>query len=420
MSYFTDITQKIDNNLEFILNKNRHTDIDKSIPNGIRRVVLSEYPTYTFRSEPYNDRDIHITENTSVLHNEFMAHRIGLIPIDIKPIEYFDIDNIQFEIDKKNTTKKVINITSEDINIRYLNSDKLLDKDVRDLVFPKDIISNDYILIGKLKPNIYDSDKGEHFKCTAKCSKNIGKINASYSPVSKIVFYNEKDPNKVEQLVKTTIIEKEQEKGSQLTEDEIKQLVHRITIFESDRHFYTDDNNEPDVFHFEMETIGVDSNELIIYNAIDILIKKITDFKQYIIDNNLNYVEIIKADTVNSNNYDVFIKYDTHTLGNLLQSYIYRNHINKEFKTVGYKVPHPLEEKCVLRIEPLDNKSNDLNIKLIKSSLITVSDTIIDILNRLKIEWGTTHHFDISHIVEPKNTTKNDSSPKKKKKLKIK
>ena len=75
MSYFSDIIHKQDNNLEFVVNSNKNDDIDKSFINGIRRTILSEFPTYSFDSEPYQDCDIKLQKHRS-LHNEFISHRI--------------------------------------------------------------------------------------------------------------------------------------------------------------------------------------------------------------------------------------------------------------------------------------------------------------------------------------------------------
>lgn len=436
MEYFSNITNN-DNSMSFILNENQLNTIDKSLPNAIRRLVLSEYPTYSFNSDPYNDCDITIHQNTGSLHNEFLAHRIGLIPINVEPIEYFSIDNIQFEINLKNTSKTVLDITSEDIQIRYINTDKLISKDIRDLVFPPDEISGDYILIGKLKPNIYDINKGEEFKCIAKCSQGIGKQHSRYTPVSKIVMYNTKDPQKVDQLKKETIAKKQQELDRQLNEEELLKLNKQIDIFNADRCYYTDENNEPNVFHMDLETIGVYSNKFIISKGLQLLKDKLDTLKTYIEKKNDEHVDFIVPETLNTNYIDINIKYDTHTLGNILQSYLFKNHLNKEIKFVGYKVPHPLDAKCIIRIELTKEDKTEKKIELIKTLLINTIDYINSLVITLKNEWDSKNNVISNSKNTPiKNTTvidtpieaeieieqtNKDNEPKKKKlKLKIK
>jgi len=85
--YFSNINRGLDN-ISFDL-----TGVDTSVANTIRRCILSEIPVYGFEDEPKRvfaslrhngipiPKGIHIVENTTSLHNEFLSHRIGLIPI---------------------------------------------------------------------------------------------------------------------------------------------------------------------------------------------------------------------------------------------------------------------------------------------------------------------------------------------------
>ena len=47
-----------------------------NIVNSLRRIMLSDYENNAF-----NQTNINIIENTSVLHNEIMKHRISLVPL---------------------------------------------------------------------------------------------------------------------------------------------------------------------------------------------------------------------------------------------------------------------------------------------------------------------------------------------------
>lgn len=60
-------------------------DIDPSTANAIRRTILSEVPTLAVE-------EVRITENSSSLYDEVIAHRIGLIPIktDLKLFNFRD------------------------------------------------------------------------------------------------------------------------------------------------------------------------------------------------------------------------------------------------------------------------------------------------------------------------------------------
>ena len=51
---------------------------DPSIANALRRILLSEIPTVAIEK-------VFIENNTSVMQDEVLAHRLGLIPIKVNP-----------------------------------------------------------------------------------------------------------------------------------------------------------------------------------------------------------------------------------------------------------------------------------------------------------------------------------------------
>ena len=77
---------KKDNHLSFDILCDEINGLDKSFINSIRRVLLSSIPSIAFRTD--NISDIIIEKNNTSLHNEFLSHRISLIPLYIDPTNY--------------------------------------------------------------------------------------------------------------------------------------------------------------------------------------------------------------------------------------------------------------------------------------------------------------------------------------------
>lgn len=57
--------------------------VDTSIANALRRILLAEVPTMAIET-------IYIQDNTSIIQDEVLSHRLGLVPILADPEEFED------------------------------------------------------------------------------------------------------------------------------------------------------------------------------------------------------------------------------------------------------------------------------------------------------------------------------------------
>ena len=139
--------------------------------------------------------------------------------------------------------------------------------------------------------------------------------------------------------------------------EEEKAIEHRFNIFEADRHFHVNSKNEPNIFNFTIESIGVLTPRQIFLKAIEILINKLKIFLKNL--KNDNDIVTIKNSNNLQNTIDIHVLNDNHTLGNLIQSHFnYYDDLKKEnfckdkdiINYIGYYEPHPLDDKIVLRI----------------------------------------------------------------------
>ena len=95
-------------------------DVDLSIVNSLRRVVLSEIPNVGFLFDPHDmseeSKDIDVLQNDTPLHNEIIQHRISLIPINVnvEELENWDSKELRFEINKSNNSGNLLSVYSSD------------------------------------------------------------------------------------------------------------------------------------------------------------------------------------------------------------------------------------------------------------------------------------------------------------------
>ena len=119
------------------------TPLDVSMVNGIRRTILNDIPTVSIPQD-----NIMIETNDTSLHNEFMKHRISLLPLNLNPETYrYDY---MISLDVKNPKDTVRVITTDDLVFYPLK---------------KDILKQDDIT---LTPDSYDTSKPISDKLTAK------------------------------------------------------------------------------------------------------------------------------------------------------------------------------------------------------------------------------------------------------------
>jgi DNA-directed RNA polymerase I and III subunit RPAC1 len=76
---------------------------DASFVNALRRILLAEVPTVALEQ-------IYMWNNSSIIHDEVLAHRLGLIPLDIDPRLLEDLEDAD-EITDRNTVVFRLNVT---------------------------------------------------------------------------------------------------------------------------------------------------------------------------------------------------------------------------------------------------------------------------------------------------------------------
>ena len=326
---------------------------NSSFVNAIRRTIITDVQTVSFDTEDYNNSDLKVIKNTSSLHNEFILHRMGMIPVNVENIDDFNPDMYKFTLEKSNKSQNVIDVTTNDIIVLNLETNE---KEDTEKFFPKNPITGDHILIIKLKPN--PNGDGQQIHIEGKCSKKSGSSHIRYSPVSNVVFINKKDPELLNKEFNRYIYDLQETQGKQFNESELKKLAKTFDIDNGERHFYMDENNDPNRFEFTIESVGVIKPHRILMQSMKSLSDKLKNTVielEKALSSTPSTIKIKESESV-MKAFDVVIDGESHTLGHLLQSYINKKYKEQEI-FVGYMNPHPLQKEIFLRI-----KTDDLNM----------------------------------------------------------
>lgn len=152
---------------------------DPSIANALRRTMLAEVPTMAIET-------VFVINNTSVIHDEVLSHRLGLVPLRADPRKFdfptpgssTDVNTIVFELRKKHSRKS--SIAGADNVEQVMSGDIVwIPQGSQQEVFATDPIKPllDDIILTKLAP-------GQEVDVELHAVKGIGKEHAKWSPVA--------------------------------------------------------------------------------------------------------------------------------------------------------------------------------------------------------------------------------------------
>ena len=182
----------------------KFSNVPRQYINAIRRLSISEVPTLAMD-------DVVILENSSVMHDEAIAHRLGLIPLRT------DLDRfvMPHDCDCKSTLGcskcRVLLVLDSEANekTKVVTSGELLSED--ELVKP---VSND-IPIVVLAPS-------QKLKFEAYARLGVGKDHAKWQPTSAAIVKDGKDENESVLTIETN--------GALTAEEVVMAAIEKINL----------------------------------------------------------------------------------------------------------------------------------------------------------------------------------------------
>lgn len=322
-------------------------DVDTSIANSLCRLISMDIPCVAIPTFPDENNQVDIRVNTTRHTNEIIKHRIGCIPIHITDLS-IPLDNLRLEVDKQNDSEAIQYVTTDDFRIVNTNTDTELDKEEIRRIFPHDEITDEPILLARLRPRIRQEGKGEQLSFSATFSITNANESGRFTQASISSYAMTEDKERQEQEWDKELARLEEEatkQGTPMTDDQKEFEQQNWRLGKGKRVVI------PNHFDMRVETIGVYSNEELVRLACSVMIDKLSNIEIMIQQGTLNVSEF-KGGL--RHGFEIKLENENYTLGKVLEYALYelyyRGRIQQVISYVGFYKQHPHDDYSILRV----------------------------------------------------------------------
>ena len=315
------------------------TECNMSIANALRRIIISDIPTFVFRTYPYSENKAEIRHNTTRFHNEIIKQRLSCIPIHIQDMS-FPYKDYVIELDVKNDTDNIIYVKTKDFKIKNIVTEHYSSESEVRQIFPPCPITHDYIEFARLQPKLSENIDGE--RLALRCALDIGNAgqDGAFNVINTCAYECTPDTEKANHAWS----EKEKAFKKENMKDEDIEFEKKNWFILDAKRFYVENS-----YDFIIESVGVFDNMEILAKACDIMIKKCETF---LYDLEHGNVVIVTSETTLKNGFDITLKNEDYTLGKVIEFYLYQNNFigDKSVSFCGFRKPHPHSVDSIIRI----------------------------------------------------------------------
>ena len=352
------------------------SNVNVSIANALRRTVLSDIPTVVFRTAPHDKSKATIEVNTGRLNNEIIKQRLSCVPIHTYGLDIAIQDYIA-EIDVTNDTSSVLYVTTKDIRVKNKTTNKYISEANLRHLFPPHPITNDFIILARLRPKVSLNEEGEALKLTCEFDVGTAKENGAFNVVSLCAYGNTQDRNASALALSKSVKDAKRDGTS---DEDLAILQKNWDHLEGKRYFIKDS------FDFAVKSIGVYPNMHILQLACLQLKKRIQRFDETLDTAGDDIIQTSESTLQNS--FDVTMKGEDYTLGKVLEFIIYDTFYDGNTGTLsycGFRKPHPHIDESIIRIafKSEDGVSKSDALSVMKTSCRKALEAIEKLTNEL-------------------------------------